>query len=33
MFGKREDGYDQRLAKVRLLSELMPYLVTLPHDS
>ena len=22
-FGKREDGYDERLAKARLLSELM----------
>jgi hypothetical protein len=31
VFGKRQDGYDQRLAKARLLSELMPYLVTL-HD-
>ena len=31
-FGKREDGYDQRLAKARLLSELRPYLVTLLHD-
>jgi hypothetical protein len=32
VFGKTEDGYDQRLAKARLLVDLMPSLVTLLHD-